>query len=625
MANTFAITISAIDRASATVRKINNSFSQLTRPINQLGRSTKALGRELGVDKMAKSIGNVASNAKDAANQVGRIGAPLLALVGGGSIVGIAALATQWARLGSEVARTSRTIGVSANDLQSLRGASQVLGVSSGELTGGMKALGDTMEDALYGRNQDALAVMNKLGISIHKTAGGAIDSTRAFRDLSVSISHIKSPQVQGLVARTFGVEALLPILREGPAAIAKYQQKVAELGGVMGPEQIRRAESFGMALNYLSIAGQGLRNTIGDALIPALQPLVVDLTKWISVNRELIGAKVGQWAQDFANWVRGIDFKALLAGLQKTITSIGNFIDSIGGWKTAAVGIALIMAGPLLLSVTNIALGLGGLALTTIPLAVKAFALLNVGLGGTELAAGAALSKISLLKAAALGVGKLGLLGAAAGGGWMVGTAINDQMEKHGFSLGSKVYDWMNPEQARPHLSQVGTANTVVDFFKNKGWSQDQAIGIAANLKKESNFDTAAVGDGGKAVGIAQWHDDRQRKFMKWAGKNIRTATLEEQMGFVHHELTQGGEKSAGDALKLATNEQQAASIVSRQYERPGNADGEAAGRARAATEMKQQLQVHFTGLPAGTKATARDNSGKDVPVTVATSMAGP
>lgn len=625
MANTFAITISAIDRATATVRKINNSFSRLTRPIDQVGKSTKALGRELGLDKMAKSIGNVASNAKEAASQVARIGAPLLALVGGGSIVGIAALATQWGRLGSEVARTSRTIGVSAGELQSLRGASQVLGVSSSELSGGMKALGDTMEDALYGRNQDALAVLNKLGIGIHKTASGAIDSTRAFRDLSVSISNIKSPQVQGLVARTFGVEALLPVLREGPAAIAKYQQKVAELGGVMGPESIRRAESFGMALNYLSIAGQGLRNTIGDSLIPALQPLVEDLTKWISVNRELIGQRIGQWAQEFANWLRGIDFKGLLTGLQKTVTSIGNFVDAIGGWKVAAIGIAVIMAGPLLLSITNIALGLGGLALTTIPLAVKAFALLNGGLGGTELAAGAALSKISLLKSAALGVGKLGLLGAAAGAGWMAGTAINDQLDKRGLSPGSKIYDLLHPEEAREHRSQVGTARGVVDFFKGKGWSEAQAIGIAANLKKESNFDTAAVGDGGKAVGIAQWHDDRQRKFMKWAGKNIRTATLEEQMGFVNYELTQGGEKSAGDALKRATNEQQAASIVSRQYERPANADGEAAGRARAATEMKQQLEINLKGLPAGTTASARDRDGKSVPVNVATSMAGP
>lgn len=617
MANTFAITISAVDRASATVRKINNQFSQLTRPVNQLSKSTKALGRELGIDKMAKSIGKVATNAKDAATQVSKIGAPILALIGGGSIVGIAALATQWARLGSEVARTSRTIGVSTSDLQSLRGAANVLGVSSGELTGGLKALGDTMEDALYGRNQDALAVLNKLGIGIHKTSTGAIDSTRAFRDLSVAISHIKSPQVQGLVARTFGVEALLPILREGPAAITKYQEKVSELGAVMSPDQIRRAESFGIALNYLSVAGQGLRNTIGDALIPAFQPLVEDLTKWISVNRELIGQKIGQWAKEFASWVRDIDFKSLLAGIERAITSIGSFIDSIGGWKVAAIGVGLILAGPLLLSITNVALGLGGLAATTVPLAIKSLALLGTSLGGAEATA-------SLLGKSLRGIGVAGAVTFAAMAGWEIGTLINEQLQKRGLSPGSKIYDLMHPEETRAHSSETGTSRGVVDFFKNKGWSNEQAIGIAANLKKESNFDTGAVGDGGNAVGIAQWHDPRQRAFMKWAGKNVRTATLEEQMGFVNYELTQGSEKAAGDALRGAKDERQAASIVSRQYERPGNADGEAAGRANAATEMKQQLQIHLSGLPQGTKATARSADGSHVPVKVASSLEG-
>ncbi|QNK65763.1 phage tail tape measure protein [Variovorax sp. PAMC26660] len=618
MANVFAITISAVDRATATVRKINNSFSQLTRPVNQLRNSIKALGRELGIDKMAKSLGNVARRARDAASQVAKIGAPILALIGGGSLVGIAALAVQWARLGSEVARTSRTIGVSAGELQSYRGVANALGVSSEEMTSGFKTLGDTLQDALYGRNQDALAVLNKLGISIHKTSSGAVDSVQAFRDLSVAISNIKSPQVQGLVARTFGVEALLPILREGPVAIAKYQARVAELGAVMGPEQIRRAESFGLALNYLSLAGQGLRNTIGDALIPAFQPLVEWLTEVISANRELIHQEVGKWARDFADWVKSIDFKELWAGLQKTIKSIRDFVDSIGGWKVAAIGVALVMAGPLLLSITSIALSLTNLAVSTVPLAIKGLALLGTSLGGAGAQAG-------LLTAALRGVGAAGAVAFAGVAGWETGTWINNQLEKRGISIGSKIYDWVHPEEGRQHLSQVGTAKTVVDFFKGKGWSNEQAIGIAANLKKESNFDTAAVGDGGKAVGIAQWHDDRQRKFMKWAGKNIRTATLEEQMGFVNYELTQGGEKTAGDALKKATTEQQAASIVSRQYERPANADGEAAGRAKSATEMKQQLEIHLKGLPPGTTATARDNSGKNVPVNVATSMAVP
>jgi len=610
--NNFAITISAIDRATATVRKINNSLGQLTRPINQLSRSTRALGRELGLDRMAKSVGNVARNAKAAAVSIGRVAAPLTAIVGGSSLVGLAALANQWARLGSEVARTSRTIGVSTSDLQLYRGAAEIAGVSSGELTSGLQALGDTMQDALYGRNQTALAVLNKLGIVIHRTSSGAVDSTRAFNDLATAISNVKSPQVQGLIARQFGLEAVLPLLRQGPAAIAEYQRKVRALGAEMTPDQVKRAENFGIALNYLSVAGQGLRNTIGDALIPALQPLIEDLTRWISANRQLIGDKIGQWAADFAKWVKDIDFKELLSSLSRTVTSIGNFVESIGGWKVAAIGIAAIMAGPLLLSITNIGLGLGSLALQTIPLAIKGLGLLGVAFGGT--AGSAAL----LLR----GMGAIGAVAAAGAAGWAAGSWINGKLESNGISIGSKLYDFMHPEESRKHLEQQGNARTAVDFFKSKGWSESQAIGIAANLQKESNFNTAAVGDGGKAYGIAQWHDDRQRAFMKWSGKNIRQASLDEQMGFVNYELTQGNERKAGDALRNARNEREAASIVSRQYERPGNADAEAAGRANAASAMKQQLEIKLTGLPAGVKASARRSDGANVPVRVSESM---
>ena len=198
----------------------------------------------------------------------------------------------------------------------------------------------------------------------------------------------------------------------------------------------------------------------------------------------------------------------------------------------------------------------------------------------------------------------------------------INQQLEKRGISLGSKAYDWLHPEESGPRVMQTGSSRGVVDFFKSKGWTEAQALGIAANLKKESGFNTDAVGDNGKAYGVAQWHGDRQAAFQRWAGKNIRQASLEEQLGFVNYELTQGNERKAGDALRNATNERDAASIVSRQYERPANADSEAAGRASMATSMKQQLEIRLTGLPAGVQATARQTDGSNVPVRVSSSM---
>ncbi|TCK43980.1 hypothetical protein B0G84_2328 [Paraburkholderia sp. BL8N3] len=125
------------------------------------------------------------------------------------------------------------------------------------------------------------------------------------------------------------------------------------------------------------------------------------------------------------------------------------------------------------------------------------------------------------------------------------------------------------------------------VEYFESRGWTRAQAIGIASNLQHESGIDPTAVGDNGKAQGIAQWHPDRQAAFQRWAGNWIGNSTLDQQLGFVDYELRQGGEQRAGAALEKARTPREAASVVSRLYERPAAADAEAAARASTADRI--------------------------------------
>ena len=53
MANPFTITITAVDKATATVRKVNQSMARLTSPVRDLKQSFGSLGRELGIDKVS--------------------------------------------------------------------------------------------------------------------------------------------------------------------------------------------------------------------------------------------------------------------------------------------------------------------------------------------------------------------------------------------------------------------------------------------------------------------------------------------------------------------------------------------------------------------------------------------
>jgi len=128
------------------------------------------------------------------------------------------------------------------------------------------------------------------------------------------------------------------------------------------------------------------------------------------------------------------------------------------------------------------------------------------------------------------------------------------------------------------------------IDYFTKQGWTSTQAIGLTANLERESGFDPKALGDSGKAMGIAQWHPDRQAEFEKLFKHSIKNSTFEEQLAFVNYEL-QNNERDAGAQLRRATNITEAtrAGIA---YERPRNPDQELADRLRIA----QSIQLNVT-----------------------------
>ena len=124
-----------------------------------------------------------------------------------------------------------------------------------------------------------------------------------------------------------------------------------------------------------------------------------------------------------------------------------------------------------------------------------------------------------------------------------------------------------------KPDVSTVtatGSAKTAMDYFIQQGWTPEQAAGIVANLQAESgrNLNPAALGDAGKAYGIAQWHGPRQQAFEREMGKPLKGSSLEDQLKFVQWELT-NSEKRAGSQLKSAKTAADAAAIIDQYYER--------------------------------------------------------
>lgn len=125
------------------------------------------------------------------------------------------------------------------------------------------------------------------------------------------------------------------------------------------------------------------------------------------------------------------------------------------------------------------------------------------------------------------------------------------------------------------------------IAYFEGQGWTRAQAVGIVANLDAESGMDPNInqIG-GGPGYGLAQWEGPRQADFREWAGKDIRQSSFAEQLQFIQWELN-NTEAAAGRALRGADDPGEAASIVTRRYERPADSAGEAVRRADRARDI--------------------------------------
>lgn len=560
----FQITISAVDKATAVARRVNDSIAKMTKPVNDVKSSVAAFGKETGLDQLGKRFESVGNSAKSVARSVSSIAPPLAAIVGVGSIAGIAAFATSWGKVATEIANASSVIGVSTNDLQRYRGAARVAGLSADSMTSSMQSLGAAFEDASAGRNNFAAGVLSDKGIGIHRLKDGTIDVVRGLNDVASAAKKITNAQAQKTFLDIFGLGGIQAMIRRG--TLDQFVSKFDKLHATMSPEQIAQGEKFNESMVALDASVDKLKNSIGSSLAPAVGRMVDEFARLAD-----------QYGPKIAKWIDNVDW-------DKTAKSVADLGSALGGVKGIAIGLAAItFAGPIA--------GLAGL------------------IGKASTLAGV----LAPLAANPFVVGALGLT---------YSKGLNTGEDDYLASRRSDKWDG-DPIGQRRSAGAAKDPKTAaaVSSLVGMGWSPQQAAGIAANLWSESMFDPGAVGDGGDAYGIAQWHGDRQAAFKKLFGIDIRKSSLDQQLQFVNYELRQGGEQAAGRALLGTSTAAQAGAVISRLYERPADADGEAARRSAAAAQIdssrqtattpsgKLEVTIHMPNAPHGTRASVHSN----------------
>ncbi|NUB13708.1 hypothetical protein GAY28_13945 [Azospirillum brasilense] len=294
MTNQFQILITARDRASSIIGGVGSALSKIPKPLAQIGSRLRDLDDATTFDRLNRSATSATTSLVGAARGLGTFSGGTMGLIGGaGTLAGAAALIASWGQVGVVTANAAAGIGVLPGRLRTLQGAATLAGLSADDMTGSLRGLATTLQDAQFGRNNTAAAMLNTLGIVTRRTRDGAVDAEAALGDLAEAISRQTNPQTQAKIAQIFGVEALLPMLRRGRAGWTAYIKDIERLAKVSEATQ-KDSEALGDSLGRLRAAAGGVGVTIEAQLNSRWGRLIDGVSEWTAKNKETAASITG-------------------------------------------------------------------------------------------------------------------------------------------------------------------------------------------------------------------------------------------------------------------------------------------------------------------------------------------
>lgn len=566
MANEFVIRIRADDAASATIKKVQAALGKVTEPIEKAQKKVGRLGDagQVNLARLRKSLGSVGRAAQGVVERIAQIIPGLTALGGAASIASIAALTAKFSAFGFGLNKSSRLLGMNAQDLAAWHVAAKRAGMSAEEFDSSMNSSQMAIRAAAFGADPHAMVVLQKMGVEIKRNNDGSIDYLTTQQRIMKALQAQKSVQGQRDAANTLGMGGLLPMIQQG--TWQEDKARAMRKGLIPSDAEIARAKDFRNDVNDLQDSVSGLGNSIGSALIPVLGPVVKAISKWLDQNRAKVAEKIASAVQKFTNWLASVNWG-------EVTSNVKSLWDTMGGLKGAAVAIAAVtFASPIagLLSLVTQATRLSGILL---PLVANPAVLAVLG-------ATVALRAATDIKSLNEGEDEY----------------LNDGRRA---KQGSK---WTDPATLDSgEAGAKGRADYIFARLKRAGFTDAQAAGqVGSLLQENSTLDPTKANAASGNSGIAQWGKARKRDFEKTFHKRFEKSNFEDQVNFMLWEL-KNTETVADKRIRMAKTADQAAEIHAREYERPAAEEANIPRRqALARAVLAEQTTQRRVDVPA-------------------------
>lgn len=227
-------------------------------------------------------------------------------------------------KMAAEIDVAAQRAGFSAQAYQEWSYVLDRAGVEAGELVEVMKTLTESQVDVIGG-SKDMIAAYEQLGISAAEVA--SLNQQQLWERTIAALQNMENATMRNAVAyQIFGEDAakLTTVFNMNNQQTQSLISTYNALGATMSADLIKKSNQLQAAVVSLKAAWQGLRNTLAQAVIPAVVAVVNVLTKAIII------------VNTFLQVIFGLDLSPAInnmnAGFSAGSGAADDYADSVGG-----------------------------------------------------------------------------------------------------------------------------------------------------------------------------------------------------------------------------------------------------------------------------------------------------
>lgn len=375
-----SIIVSAVDRATAPMRKIEGTIERTLKPVRRLKGAMRLEYGRSGIPQFLKGFRQLGTGVLRTAGAVAGLVVKLglAATAGAGAAL---ALLRHFAAAGDEIAKFSAKVGVSTEKVQLWRYAAESAGVETQTFNASIQSFGIRAAEAAAG-SAEAAAAFDALGISTLSANGSVRSIESLLPDVADAMSRIEDESLRNAIAmRLFEAEGvgLVNMLKDGSAGLEAMEDRGRELGIVLTAKAAKGGERFTQALTDIMGMLRGLGGMIAVEVMPYVSEFFERLTGDASTTRE----RIREFVEAFMDKLPGrldvlkTKLRELWEGLQPVLQrfrQMASWLAQNDRWVgVLAVGLAAFSAlllGPLVAGLATVTAGIVslGVALLTTP-----------------------------------------------------------------------------------------------------------------------------------------------------------------------------------------------------------------------------------------------------------------